>query len=255
MKKRRRKPVYPFVWPDPPPAERPPVEERREALYKAIERAQAFMHKKTPPDEMIGIVRSRYPAPSSFLESNHHTLQRSGIKHLDAYFYSHIPDLTRVITRQNCGERPMLRHVSEMAAYLRALFIGAHDELFYLVMLNNNGRLIDARLLQHGSEDSAPFYLRPVLNTAVFEKAKYVVLAHNHPGGTLRPSLEDLQCTLETLRAISALQVPVLDHIIIVRYRTVSIRESGLIPELLWNSARKPTKIMREWLDVEFLVD
>lgn len=230
-------------------------DEKRERLYRAIERAQAFMHKRVPPDEMMQLVRGRFPAPVYFLESSRFALMQAGLSRLDAYYYSMIPNLARTAACQERGLRPMLNTVSRMAEYLQALYIGVHEERFYVVLLNNNGRLIRSALLQKGNEDSAPFYLRPVLYTALQDAAKYIVLAHNHPRGTLRPSREDLLCTLRALNAVAAAQIPMLDHIIIARHRAVSIRDTGLIPEMLWTVTAPRSKLMREWLDVDLLSD
>ena len=227
------------------------TDEKRERLYRAIERAQAFMHKRVPPDEMIRLVRGRFPAPVYFLESSRFALMRAGLSRLDAYYYSMIPNLTRTAACQERGLRPMLNTVSRMAEFLQSLYIGVHEERFYAVLLNNNGRLIHAALLQKGNEDSAPFYLRPVLTTALQDEAKYIVLAHNHPRGTLRPSREDLMCTLQALNAMAPLGVPLLDHIIVAGDRTVSIRQTGMLQELLWTAAAPSARIVRGWLDAD----
>ncbi len=229
------------------------TEEKQARLYRAIERAQAFMHKRVPPDAMLDLIRGRFPSPSCFLESSRVALMQAGVPKLDAYYYSMIPNLTRTVECQVNGTRPMLDTVSRMAEYLGALYIGTHVETFYLVLLNNNGRLIHPVLLQKGGGDSAPFYLRPLLFAAIRDGAKYIVLAHNHPRGTLRPSREDLLCTLRTLNAVVPLQLPMLDHIIIARRRAVSIRETGLIPDVLWTLSAPGSRIMREWLDADLL--
>ena len=232
-----------------------PAAQRREALYRAIERTQAFMHKRVPPDDAMALIRSRFPSPRHFLESNRTTLTQAGLPRLDAFYYAMLPSLARTAMCQTNGVRPRLNRASLMAEYLKALYIGRHDECFYLVLLDNNGRLIRSALLQKGTTDSAPFYLRPVLAAAIQENAKHIVLAHNHPRGTLRPSKEDLACTLRVLNAVTPLRVPMLDHIIIARNRAVSIRETGLIPDILWTAAAPKSKLVREWLDVELLTE
>ena len=233
----------------------PETVDSRERLYDAIRRTQAFMHKRVPPDDMVALIRDRFPTPKYFVEANRYTLMQTGLPRLDAFYYSLIPHLPRTALCQTQGMRPKLNRASLMAEYLRALFIGLHEECFYLILLDSTGKLIRSALLQHGSTDSAPFYLRPVLSTAIQENARYIVLAHNHPRGTLRPSKEDLLCTLKVLNAVTPLRVPLLDHIIIARQRAVSIRETGLIPDMLWMTAAPQSRIARDWLDVELLRD
>lgn len=254
----------PIVREDPPqiPPDKPPLtpsdapmEEKREALYQAVERAQRFMHSHQPQDEVIAGIRRLYPAPKYFLESNRQAMTRTGLSSLDAFYYAMIPALTRTALSQQWGMTPKLDTLSRMSAFLRTFYVGVHEEQFYLVLLNGRGKLIRAAMLQKGAIDSAPFYLNQLLSTALSEGAKYMVLSHNHPRGTRRPSREDLACTLRTLNAVAPLGIPLLDHIIVVRDGAVSIRESGLIPAILWTPPTQNTPIVRNWLDVEMLRD
>ena len=172
------------------------LRQRREALYRAIGRTQGFMHKRTPPDEFMENLRRQYPAPLYFLESSRQALERSGVPRLDAFYYAIIPALTRTCMSQQWGLHPRLDSLGPMGEYVKTLYVGVHVECFYLILLNRNGRLIRPALLQRGGVDNAPFYLRRLLEAALQEQARFIVLAHNHPGGTRKPSNEDLRCTL-----------------------------------------------------------
>lgn len=232
-----------------------PYEEKCERLYAAIEDAQATLHKKVSPQAVMAAVRRWFPEPAHFIESSRQELRKAGLAQLDAFYYSMIPNLTRTVLSQQWGERPELGALSRMAAYLQTLYVGVHVECFYLVLLGRTGQLIRPVMLHRGAVDSAPFYLSQVLSAALKEDARYIVLAHNHPGGTRRPSTEDLRCTLRALEAVAPLRIPLLDHIIVVPDGAVSIREAGLIPELAWTAAAPGSRLVREWLDVELLVD
>lgn len=228
-----------------------PIEKKRENLYRAIERAQRFMHKREDPDALLDGIRRCYPAPRYFVESSRQAMTRTGLSDLDAFYYAMIPALTRTSLSQRWGMNPRLDSLTRMASYLRTLYVGVHEERFYMILLNGQGRLIRAAMLQKGAVDSAPFYLGQMLETALTEGAKYIVLAHNHPRGTRKPSKEDLVCTLKALNAVAPLKMPLLDHFIVVRDGAVSIRESGLIPELLWTASAQGRRIVRDWLNGE----
>ncbi len=232
-----------------------PYEQKRERLYAAIEDAQASLHKKASPDAVIASIRRWFPEPAYFIESSRQGMRKTGLSQLDAFYYAMIPHLTRTVLSQQWGDSPRLNVLSRMAAYLRTLYIGIHVECFYLVLLNRTGRLIHPVLLQRGAVDSAPFYLGQVLSTALSEGACYIVLSHNHPGGTRNPSHEDLRCTLRALEAVAPLRITLLDHIIVVPDGAVSIRETGLISDFAWTASNPGCRMVREWLDVELLVD
>ena len=222
--------------------------QRREALYRAIEAAQAFMHKRVPTDAFMDNLRRRYPAPLYFLESSRQALERAGVSRLDAFYYAMIPSLTRTCMSQQWGVRPRLDNLEAMGEYLKTLYVGVHVECFYLILLDRVGRLIRPVLLQRGGVDNAPFYLRQLLATALQEQARFIVLAHNHPGGTRRPSNEDLRCTLQALEAFAPLRIPLLDHIIVAGDAVVSIRDCGMLPDMLWTIAQPGSRIVNGWL-------
>ena len=236
-------------------AERTPIPERVERLYGEIEKLQSMLHKRESPEAMMAMVRRDFPDPRKFLESTKFVLMQHGMKRLDAFLYASLPFYARTFAIESMGLNPCLNRVSLMGEYAKKLFIGAQEEQFYLVLLNNQGRLIYTYLMQMGTTDSAPFYLRPMLATAVKENARFIVLVHNHPGGTMRPSREDMLCTLETLNAVIHMHIPLLDHIIVAKKKVVSIRETGLIPEVLWLAAAPHSKLLKNWNDREFLTD
>ena len=224
-----------------------------DALYACVGRVLARLHKKEPVEPQLADIRFRFPTATFFFEASPFMLRRSGLRNLDAFYFSMLPALARRSGREVLGVRPTLNTLSRMARFLEALFIGVHVECFYLVLLTASGILIDAKLMQRGTVDSAPFYQREVLASVVNREAKAAVLCHNHPGGTLRPSREDLICTLNMLGAMAALGIPLLDHVIVARGQAVSIRETGLVPDVLWTAQAPKNRLNRSWLDVELL--
>lgn len=225
------------------------LDSRREALFHAIQRVQAFMHKRDSTDAFMENLRRRYPAPLYFLESSRQALERAGVSRLDAFYYALIPALTRTCMSQQWGPHPRLDKLGSMGEYLKTLYVGVHVECFYLILLDRAGRLIRPVLLQRGGVDNAPFYLRQLLAAALQGQARFIVLAHNHPGGTKRPSNDDLRCTLQALEAFAPLSIPLLDHVIVAGDAVVSIRGAGLLPKMLWTIVQPGSKIVNGWLD------
>lgn len=224
---------------------------RKERLYRAIGRTQAFMHKRVSPVAVMETIRRRYPAPGYFVESNRRALERAGVQRLDAFYYAMIPALTRTCLSQQWGLHPRLDSLAAMRPFLKTLYIGRHVECFYLILLDGRGRLIRPALMQRGNEEFAPFYLGQVLNTALQDRARYVVLAHNHPRGTPHPSREDVQCTLRAINALAPLRIAMLDHLIVAGNNVVSIRQAGLVPDVLWTAVAPGNRIARNWIGTE----
>ena len=130
----------------------------------------------------------------------------------------------------------------------------SNDERFVLeakaeaVLLDSAGRLTDTVLISRGSASATLFDLKTLLSVVIQHNAKAVALCHNHPRGTPRPSEEDVRCTLDALKALRALAVPMLDHIIVAYDQAVSLRETGAVSPDLWVMQAPKNRVVRDWL-------
>lgn len=224
-----------------------------ERLYNDIECALDMMRSKTPAAQRCARIRCQFPLPVFFIESNAYVKRRVDVSHLEAFYFSMIPGIARYVVQEHYGARPRLNRLSLMSEYLVQLYTGIYRERFYAVLLDGAGRKIETALLSAGTTDTALFDLKPLLSLVVQRQARAVVLCHNHPRGTLRPSEEDVGCTLRAMKALAALGVPLVDHIIVAYHRTVSLRYIGAVPTALWMRQEPSGKLMRDWLDVELI--
>ena len=103
-------------------------------------------------------------------------------------------------------------------------------------------------MLQSGTEDSAPFYLKHVLAEVVRTGAKSVVLTHNHPNNTPQPSAADIDCTNALIDSLQIIGVPLLDHIIMLGSHAMSIRGFGYVIEGEWRMQAEGHNILKNWL-------
>ncbi|MGN0801390.1 MAG: JAB domain-containing protein [Candidatus Faecivicinus sp.] len=226
-------------------------ERRQKRCMSAIRDVLKFLRKKDSPDETLKQLKAHYLSPSSILESGYCSLSRESLSESEALLLSLIPDLTRHCLNMQYGEHPRLNKFSIAGEYLRTLYIGVTVEQFYLLCLDASGKLIECRLLQKGSVDETPFYLAHLLQGVATTEARAIVLSHNHPGGSLRPSQADVRCTIDALRALLPLGVPMLDHIIIADGQAVSLRDTGFISVSLWDDQDPSSALLQNWLDVE----
>ncbi|MEG1501569.1 MAG: JAB domain-containing protein, partial [Clostridiales bacterium] len=68
-----------------------------------------------------------------------------------------------------------------------------------------------------------------VVETAIRHKAKSVVLAHNHPSGSLTPSTHDMDLTWRIIDVMQDISIDVVDHVIVGNGRYLSFAEKGLL--------------------------
>lgn len=91
------------------------------------------------------------------------------------------------------------------------------QEHLVVVLLNAANNIICIRDLTTGLVNQAPVHPREAFAEAVKERAVSVIFAHNHPSGSIEPSLEDINITRELCCAGRILKIPVLDHLVIGR--------------------------------------
>ena len=103
-----------------------------------------------------------------------------------------------------------------------------HEE-FWIVFLNNSNTVLHAGQISKGGITGTLVDVRLVLKQSLELGAVGLILAHNHPSGTLRPSEADKQITRKLKVAAEALDIKVLDHIIITQKEYFSFADEGLL--------------------------
>lgn len=109
-----------------------------------------------------------------------------------------------------------------------ALSLGAREhEVFVAVFMDTQNRVIAAEELFRGTLTQTSVYPREVVKRALALNAASVILAHNHPSGTLEPSQADHWLTDQLKSALALIDVRTLDHFIIGGRDAVSFAECG----------------------------
>ena len=103
-----------------------------------------------------------------------------------------------------------------------------HEE-FWIIYLNNSNKIIQKQQLSKGGITGTLVDIRLVLKMALEVGATAVILVHNHPSGTLKPSGPDKQLTQKLKTAGASLDISVLDHIIITETAYFSFADNALL--------------------------
>lgn len=113
--------------------------------------------------------------------------------------------------------------------YLSAQLRHQPREVFAVLFLDNQNRLIIYEELFFGTIDGASVYPREVVRHALRHNAAAVILAHNHPSGVAEPSQADERITQRLVAALELIDVRVLDHMVVGDAEVVSFAERGLL--------------------------
>ncbi|UII78483.1 DNA repair protein RadC [Flagellimonas sp. CMM7] len=103
-----------------------------------------------------------------------------------------------------------------------------HEE-FWIVYLNNSNKVIHKSQLSKGGITGTLVDVRLVLKQALELGAVGIILAHNHPSGTVKPSLADKEITEKLKKASEALDIKILDHLILTQHDYLSFADQGIL--------------------------
>lgn len=113
--------------------------------------------------------------------------------------------------------------------YLQLLLGSRPQEVFVVLFLDTQHRVITTEELFHGTLSQTSVYPREVVKRALAHNAAAVILAHNHPSGVAEPSQADQHLTQALKQALALVDVRVLDHFIVAGGRMHSFAETGLL--------------------------
>lgn len=102
-------------------------------------------------------------------------------------------------------------------------------EVFAVVFLDTQNRVIAIEELFRGTLSQTSVYPREVVKEALARNAAAVVLVHNHPSGSAEPSRSDEFLTSTLRQALALVDVRVLDHLVVTRTSVTSFAELGLL--------------------------
>ena len=101
-----------------------------------------------------------------------------------------------------------------------------HEE-FWALLMNNNSKLLKKVRLSSGGLSSTSVDVRMLLKEAILANATQIIICHNHPSGSLRPSQDDMNITERVKAAAKVLQMRLADHLIITDGKYYSFFQEG----------------------------
>ncbi|MBX2827316.1 MAG: DNA repair protein RadC [Flavobacteriaceae bacterium] len=113
--------------------------------------------------------------------------------------------------------------------FLRPMLSDLHHEEFWAVYLNNSNKVLQTHQLSKGGITGTVVDVRLTMKTALQLSAVGIILAHNHPSGTLVPSEADKQLTKKFIFAGNSLDIKILDHLIITEKTYFSFADEQLL--------------------------
>jgi len=138
-------------------------------------------------------------------------------------------ELGRRRKEQKAEERPVLNSSKRVYDYLEHVYRDLPYEEFWVLYLSGGCKFIAKRLIGKGGNDFTPVDIKQVLRFALEYRATGIVLTHNHPSGTQKPSATDVQLTKKLAEAAMLFDLSINDHLIFTNAGYYSFRDEGLL--------------------------
>ncbi|MBP6431991.1 MAG: DNA repair protein RadC [Ferruginibacter sp.] len=126
-------------------------------------------------------------------------------------------------------DKPIIKTTKQLADYLQVILKDYTYEVFAVLFLNNANKINHFEILSKGGITATVVDPRIILKKALEEDATKIALCHNHPSGSLKPSMADKEVTLKIKEAAKFFDIEVLDHIIVSEDGYYSFAEEEML--------------------------
>ncbi|HNW99868.1 MAG TPA: DNA repair protein RadC [Candidatus Cloacimonadota bacterium] len=153
----------------------------------------------------------------------------SGISKRSIMFLRFFKDASIFCLREKILKEDCVTSLSDVLAYLQLRYKGEKKEEFRVLFLNNKNMIQRDECISTGTVNEAKIYIRELMELVFHYGSSAIMLIHNHPSGTMKPSQDDLQITRKIKQAMDYVNVRVLDHVIVGDNAYFSFAEENLL--------------------------
>lgn len=126
-------------------------------------------------------------------------------------------------------EPRILRKSNDCYYLIKGLIEDNAKETFIVIALNTQCEPTAIEICSKGTSESSIVHPKEVFKMAIVSNANKIIIAHNHPSGSIKPSDSDILTTERLVEVSKVLNIPIIDHIIIGDNKYFSFAEEGLI--------------------------
>jgi DNA repair protein RadC len=162
-------------------------------------------------------------------------LDTPGVTLYSAVLIKLAKEMSESYLAEGMQHKDLLKSPQAVVDFARMKLAGKANESFMVIYLNTKNEAIDHEVIHEGTIDKAAIYPRRIVEAALAHNTAGLILVHNHPSGYTEPSEEDKRITQIIVEATRAIDVQVIDHIIVGKSGYFSFTEH----RLLTNSSSK----------------
>lgn len=169
---------------------------------------------------------NKFGSFSAVFEADYEELVNvKGMTQTAAFSIKMIPEIfSRYIEDKSKDKLSDVNSIDDAFDYFYPKYIGATNEILYMMLLDTAGRVLSLDRLSVGGPGSADVEMRKIVERCVKHRATQAILCHNHPSGILESSHDDFVTTSKINRVLIPIGVTLVDHIIVCNDKFVSLR-------------------------------
>ena len=184
--------------------------------YEVLELVLSYAIPRKDTKPIAKELLARFKTLNGVLDADRKELESvNGLSKHSALFLNLLKDITILYMEKGIHRRDLLSSPQAVCNYLMVSLKGLSDEEFRMLFLDSRNQLIAMEVLKTGTVNRAIVFPRKIVERALYHHAVGVVIAHNHPSGSLEPSVEDHDMTEAIKKALITVDIILLDHIVI----------------------------------------
>lgn len=198
--------------------------------YEAIELLLTYA---VPRQDVKGIAKelvTKFNDISGVMDASFNDLcEAKGISENSSVLIMLIKELCAEYLAQHMKDRDVASSPEAVIEFSRMKLGGLNEEAVLVIYLNVKNHVLDYEVIIQGTVDQAVVYPRNIVKKALESDAVSIVIVHNHPSGICEPSTNDIRMTGIVKSAAEALNIKLLDHIIVGKSEYFSFTEENLL--------------------------
>ncbi|MCR4662892.1 MAG: DNA repair protein RadC [Endomicrobiaceae bacterium] len=152
-----------------------------------------------------------------------------GVGNNTAFFFKFLKEISVKYSEFKIRDKEKLSSPQDVVEFLKNSIGTCEEEKMYAVFFNASNKVLDFKEISEGTVARSAVYPGKIAREALLTNARSVIVAHNHPGGVCKPSQNDIIATEAVQKALKAVEVILLDHIIVTVSDFYSFKDNGLI--------------------------
>jgi len=196
------------------------------AGHEVIELILTFAIPRKDVKPIARALLARFGSLSAVLHAPFDQLAETpGMGRRTALLFSLMKDVMTQSLREGIDRQHYISRRQDVEEYLRFQLGPKPYEYTAMLYLDNGNHVLGTEVVAEGTSNQCVVYPRKVIERALLHKASTMIMAHNHPGGSLSPSDSDWALTKRISQIGKLMEIPLLDHVIITREGTASLKD------------------------------